>query len=65
MSCLLQEPRRSWLIWQVWFCQPNTTSCPMCRRDIAVLACVDKMLPEAMKSEGLGLWMATGAAPAR
>lgn len=34
------------------------SSCPMCRRDLAVLACVTKMVPSKTMQEALPIWMA-------
>ncbi|WWD22795.1 hypothetical protein CI109_107289 [Kwoniella shandongensis] len=39
-----------------WLNTPNTSSCPMCRRDLAVLACLIKMVPSKAKEDALPLW---------
>ncbi|WVR03174.1 hypothetical protein IAU60_000165 [Kwoniella sp. DSM 27419] len=40
-----------------WLNTPNTSSCPMCRRDLAALACLGKMVPSKTVDEALPLWM--------
>ncbi|KAK8844658.1 hypothetical protein IAR55_006505 [Kwoniella newhampshirensis] len=39
-----------------WLNQPNISSCPMCRRDLAVLACLTKMVPSKAREDALPLW---------
>ncbi|WRT63311.1 uncharacterized protein IL334_000216 [Kwoniella shivajii] len=41
-----------------WLNTPNTSSCPMCRRDLAALACLIKIVPTKKIDEALPLWMA-------
>ncbi|WWC85449.1 uncharacterized protein L201_000312 [Kwoniella dendrophila CBS 6074] len=41
-----------------WLTTPNTSSCPMCRRDLAALAYLTKMVPSKNLEEALSLWMA-------
>lgn len=41
---------------QTWWLTPNTSSCPMCRRDLAILACIRTMVDK--QEEALPLWMA-------
>ncbi|WVF66643.1 hypothetical protein IAT40_001384 [Kwoniella sp. CBS 6097] len=40
-----------------WLDTPNHSSCPMCRRDLAALACLTKMTPTKTVDEALPLWM--------
>ncbi|OCF43124.1 hypothetical protein I317_03093 [Kwoniella heveanensis CBS 569] len=40
-----------------WLNTPNHSSCPMCRRDLAALACLIKMQPSKTVDEALPLWM--------
>ncbi|WVQ94252.1 hypothetical protein IAU59_001331 [Kwoniella sp. CBS 9459] len=40
-----------------WLNTPNHSSCPMCRRDLAALACLTKMTPSKTVEEALPLWM--------
>ncbi|OCF60049.1 hypothetical protein L486_02722 [Kwoniella mangroviensis CBS 10435] len=41
-----------------WLNTPNTSSCPMCRRDLAALSHLAKMVPTKTMEEALPLWMA-------
>ncbi|WWC57699.1 uncharacterized protein I303_100233 [Kwoniella dejecticola CBS 10117] len=41
-----------------WLNNPSTSSCPMCRRDLAALAYLTKMVPTKEVDEALPLWMA-------
>ncbi len=45
--------------YQTWLQTPNTSSCPMCRRDLALLACLTKMVPSKKRDEAMPLWLAT------
>ncbi|GFZ44738.1 hypothetical protein JCM24511_02463 [Saitozyma sp. JCM 24511] len=41
-----------------WLSTPNTSSCPMCRRDLAALACLAKLVPTRSREDAFPLWMA-------
>ncbi|WWC67211.1 uncharacterized protein I206_101118 [Kwoniella pini CBS 10737] len=41
-----------------WLNNPSTSSCPMCRRDLAALAYLTKMVPTKEVDEASPLWMA-------
>ncbi|WVW81378.1 hypothetical protein I302_103370 [Kwoniella bestiolae CBS 10118] len=41
-----------------WLNTPNTSSCPMCRRDLAALSYLTKMVPTKTLEEAIPLWMA-------
>ncbi|ORY22957.1 hypothetical protein BCR39DRAFT_550245 [Naematelia encephala] len=43
---------------ETWLQTSNGTSCPMCRRDLAVLACLTKMVPGKTRDEAMPLWLA-------
>lgn len=51
-------PLWAWLTYQqTWFNTAKVVSCPMCRRDLFLLECLTKMVPEKTLEAAMTMWM--------